>query len=51
MLKSDFMLYFWNFIVFLFWILIVVTVIKLLIVLFKADRTLDELREYMKRRS
>ncbi|GAB4040325.1 hypothetical protein [Spirosoma gilvum] len=49
MLKPDFTLYLWNFLAFLFWGLTTATLIKLLIVLFKADRFMDEVRDYIRR--
>ncbi|MBN8821870.1 MULTISPECIES: hypothetical protein [unclassified Spirosoma] len=47
---SDFLLVFWGVFALLFPGLLVLTLIKLLIVLFKANRFMDEVRDYIRRR-
>lgn len=51
MLKPDSMLYLWSIINVLLFLLGIVIAIKFLIVLFKADKAIDEVRDYIKRRS
>ncbi|WP_155297191.1 hypothetical protein [Spirosoma aerolatum] len=47
---SDFLLVFWGIFALLLPGLLILTLIKLLIVLFKANRFMDEMRDYIRRR-
>lgn len=51
LLSPNWFLYVYQIAYFAFLLLIVVTVVKLLIVLFKVDRAIDEFRQYLRKQT